>query len=115
MCDNACILNDPERIMSNHNVTVPASVLQDLIFNAGLYTAGTPADDVVTEQCNVLQACIEEQVGNCDVVYDRPEGTEPGEDFTLFDPATETFQVEELSFDDPNVVSMFAARKRKVA
>ena len=63
----------------NQSVKVPAHILQDLIFNAGLMAAGQPQDEVVTEQCDALQACITQQVGDCDAVYGRKPGTSPSE------------------------------------
>ena len=54
-----------------HNVTVPAHVLQDLLFNVELMTAIADGPSALAGQVAKLQACITEQVGNSDVVYDR--------------------------------------------
>ena len=65
----------------SHKVTVDAATLQDLIFNAGLMCAGQHNDAVVTAQCDALQACIDEQVGDSDTVYGRNGAA--SEDFSL--------------------------------
>ena len=87
----------------NHSVTVPAHVLQDLIFNAGLsaIALGPDMDRAVSEQTAELQACIDEQVGDSDTVYGRPKGTSAAPGFELaFVPA-----------DDSTVVALFGDRR----
>jgi len=85
--------------MSNRTVTVDAATLQDLIFNAGLATAGMgDMEGVVSEQCDTLQACIDDQVGDCNVVYGRNL------------PSADGIELAFIPNDDPKVVALFGAR-----
>jgi hypothetical protein len=65
-------------------VTVPAHVLQDLLVNAITMSAGGYNHATVSKQADVLQACIDEQVGDSNAVYSREPTSESfgiGDDF----------------------------------
>lgn len=84
--------------MSN-TVTVPAHILQDLIWNAQLATIGQgPMEATVGEQTATLQACIDSQVGDSNAVYERDI------------PAADGIELAFIPHDDAKVVALFGDR-----
>ncbi len=80
-------------------VTVPASVLQDLIFNAGLVSIGQGnMETTVQAQAAQLQECIDEQVGDSNAVYGREL------------PPADGIELAFIGNDDPKVVALFGVR-----
>ena len=80
-------------------VTVPAAVLQDLIWNAQLAAIGQgEMDTTVQAQTAELQACIDSQVGDSNAVYERDI------------PAADGIELAFIPHDDAKVVALFGDR-----